>query len=58
MTIVTDEILEELGFKLEANRWIHEKGSFIYVNKVPRHLKDLVSILTGTAFRKAQANCK
>lgn len=53
MTIVSNEILEELGFKLEGNRWLHEKGTFIYVNKIPSSLKELVDIMTGTAYKKA-----
>ena len=53
MTLVTDDILKELGFKLEGNRWIHDKGTFIYKNKIPNTLKELVDIMTGTAYKKA-----
>lgn len=53
MTLVTEEILTELGFTLQGNRWLHEKGTFIYINKIPRYLKDLVDIMTGTAYKKA-----
>lgn len=57
-TKVTDGILKELGFTLEGNRWVHEKGCFIYINKLPHKLKELVEILTGTAYKKALLNCK
>lgn len=49
--LVTDKILRHLGFKLEGNRWLHEKGMFIYLNKVPSTLKELFDIATGTAFK-------
>jgi hypothetical protein len=52
MTAVDDEILKELGFRIEGNRWTHEKGTFIYVNKLPSSLKALVDIMTGTAYKK------
>lgn len=52
MTPVTEQILIELGFTLEGNRWIHEKGTFIYTNKIPTGLKSLVDTMTGTAFKK------
>lgn len=48
---VTDEIMLHLGFKLEGNRWLHEKGTFIYVNKLPETLKGLFDIATGTAYK-------
>lgn len=54
---VTEEILTELGFRLEANKWVHKKGTFIYTNKIPESLGQLVDILTGTAFKKAKENC-
>lgn len=53
-TKVNDELLIELGFRLETNKWVHEKGTFIYVNKLPDTLKELVDILTGTAYKKAK----
>ena len=57
MTEVTEERLIELGFKLDGNKWVHEKGTFIYLNKVPSTLKELVDIMTGTAYKKAKSNC-
>jgi hypothetical protein len=51
MTKVTDNIMKELGFKLDGNRWLHEKGTFIYLNKVPSTLKGLFDISTGTAYK-------
>lgn len=53
MTKVDEEILKELGFKKEGNRWIHDKGTFIYINKIPSTLVELVNIMTGTAYKKA-----
>lgn len=52
MTQINEEILKELGFKLDGNRWLHEKGTFIYINKMPSTLKELVDILTGTAYKR------
>lgn len=57
MTKVTKEILEELKWKEVGNKWIHEKGVFIYSNKLPEELSDLIIIMTGTAFRKGQSKC-
>lgn len=57
MTKVTTEILEELKWKEVGNKWIHEKGIFIYSDKIPESLFELVSIMTGTAYRKGQKNC-
>lgn len=54
VTLVTPEILEELGFLKTETGWQHEKGMFIYDNKIPSTLKVLVSIMTGTAYRKGQ----
>lgn len=58
MTAVTEEILEELKWKLVGNKWIHEKGMFIYADKMPKTLSELVGIMTGTAYRKGQKNCE
>ncbi len=58
MTEVTEETMKELGFTLQLNKWVHEKGTFIYINKVPSTLKEVVDILTGTAYKKALINCK
>lgn len=53
-TKVTEEILKELEFTLKENKWVHTKGTYIYANNVPEYLVELVSIMTGTAFRKGQ----
>ena len=55
ITQVDEDVLKELGFSLQGNRWVHEKGTFIYTDKLPKTLKELVDILTGTAYRKAQS---
>lgn len=52
MIKVDEKVLEHLGFKLDGNRWLHEKGTFIYTNKLPQTLKELVDIMTGTAYKK------
>lgn len=52
MIKVNEEILKHLGFKLDGNRWLHDKGTFIYTNKLPESLKELVDIMTGTAYKK------
>lgn len=57
-TKVTESILEELEFKQEGNKWVHIKGTFIYNDKVPETLNDLVKILTGTAFKKGKNESK
>ena len=55
---ITLEILTELGWKLDGNKWVHERGTYIYVNKMPESLKSLVDIMTGTSFKMGKSNCK
>lgn len=58
MEKITTEQLENLKFRLEGNRWVHEKGTYIYANKMDTYtLNDVVNILTGTAFKKGQTYC-
>lgn len=57
-TPITDRILVELGWRLEGNKWIHFKGAFIYSNKLPKTLVELVDIMTGTAYKIGNNNCK
>lgn len=56
---VTEEILTYLGFELKGEKWMHYKderhtGLMIYQSNVPEELKDLVNIMTGTAFSKGK----
>ena len=56
--LLSDEILVECGFTEEEILWRHEKGNYIYKNRLPDTLKDLVKILTGSAFNKGLKICK
>lgn len=58
MIKVTEKLLTYLGFTLKKNMWIHEKGIFIYTNKLPDELKDLVNTMTGSAFKKGEQKAK
>ena len=50
--------LEQIGFTLEGNKWVHKKGTFIYSNKIENYtLDEIVDILTGTAYKKGLSNC-
>lgn len=57
MTRVNEDILQELGWGKIGNKYYHESGIFIYVNKIPESLRELVNIMTGNAFRKGQKHC-
>lgn len=57
MQLVTEELLIEYGFTLQGNKWVHEKGTFIYSNNLPENMVDVVKILTGTAYKKGKENC-
>lgn len=55
MNKVTDIQLISIGFKLEGNRWVHKKGTYIYTNKMSEYtLEQVVDILTGTAYKLGQ----
>lgn len=56
------KFLDYLGFKKDGEGWKDKHDCFIYDNKVPSELKDLVAIQNGTAhnrgFQKGKLVCK
>lgn len=55
MTIVSSDLLTELGFIEAPTYWVDNHGHIFYKNRLPQTLGELVKIMTGVAFKKGES---